>query len=101
MDNVKDQYTKIEPPTPMRDCACCGAPAELWKYRPNDDILRYVPGCSVVKGFAWMGRQPCPMYELDYMMRGTKREAVADWNLLCDEITAKRELAHAEQEKQV
>jgi hypothetical protein len=87
---LRDPYEKIEPPSPMRGCACCGAPAELWKYRGDPDKLTYIPGCSKVEGFGYEQRHECPMYELRHLERETKREAIRDWNAFNDELEATR-----------
>lgn len=88
--NDDEQYERVDPPSPMRNCACCGSSAELWKYRANPDSLEYVPGCSQLEAFGFEHRSECPMYELRHLYRSTKREAVRDWNAFNDELKAKR-----------
>lgn len=86
-----DMYEKVEPPFPLHNCACCGSPAELWKYRKNPDSLVYIAGCSKVEGFGEMGRLSCPMYELDHLQCSTKKQAATYWNSLVLELRNSRE----------
>ncbi len=80
---AEDYYEKVEPPTPMRNCACCGSSPELWKNRRDPDCLHYEPGCSnaenVLPDFGIL-HGGCPMY--DYLGGSwlTKKAAVQAWN---------------------
>lgn len=85
-----DMYERIDPPSPMTDCACCGATAELWKYRGDPDGLLYVPGCSIVEGFGELSRLECPMYELNHLKCRTKKQAVQYWNDFNSELRNSR-----------